>query len=470
LFISVRKPFFHTRRFAGRAAAVALSLLLLAFASAQDAGAQGRGNLEKLERAAGLIGGNRMEEAEQQLNEILRAAPEEAAALNLLGAVRAKQGRLDEAEALFLRSVRSDGNFIGSHMNLAYLYLLKGAPDKTILELKEVLRLDPDNADAGPKLARLLFSQGRLDECIDFIEKTKQSRASAVQPSLLVVLGDAYLRKSELARAEESYQLASERGASADALLGLALVAQAKGDSKNSAAYLSRARDLITDSPPHLYSFARVALAAGMSADAMLALKRAIELKPDEPRYHFMYGLAWLKKPDLIEAEQAFRRFLKYQPDNSQGQLYLGYVLLKQKKSAEARQWLEKSIGKEGGTPETFYYLGLIAQEEGEDERAVELLEGAVRLAPALASAHIALGSTFLKLKNYKRAQEELEAGVKLKPDDSKAHYNLAMLYARLKDTERAQAEMRTIERLKGANKSGAEESEILAPSSANLQ
>jgi Flp pilus assembly protein TadD len=136
-----------------------------------------------------LIGSNQLAEAEQQVNQILKAAPNEAAALNLLGAIRAKQGKLDEAEVLFSRAVRSDNGLIGAHMNLAYLYLLKGEKEKTASELKEVLRLDPANAEAGYRLAWLLLSQGRLDECISLVEKLKESQT--LSAPLLAVLGDA---------------------------------------------------------------------------------------------------------------------------------------------------------------------------------------------------------------------------------------------------------------------------------------
>lgn len=451
--------------FRKRAAAVALLFILFA---APCALAQGVSNASKqLERAAALISENRIVEAEQQLSAILKATPNNALALNLLGTIRAKQRRLDEAEALFSSALSIDKEFLGAHMNLAYLYLLKGAPDKTISELREVLRLDPNNPDVSYKLARLLLSQDRADESIALVEQMKQTQSLPVP--FLVILGDAYLKKGDTAKAEESYLLAvNQQSTSADALLGLALLSQARGDSQNAVLYLNRTRDLIADSPDRLYSFARVALSSGLIDDALTALKRATELKPDEPRYYFLFGLAWLQKPDLQEAEQTFRRLLKLQPENPQGQLYLGYVLLKQKKGKEAREWLEKSLQKETGAPETFYYLGLIAQEQSEDERAIEFFEKATRLAPRFASAHIALGATYLKLKDFPRAQAALEAGVKLKPDDSKAHYHLAMLYARLRDQKRAQEEMRIVEQLKNAGKALDKESEILAPSTSN--
>lgn len=403
---------------------------------------------DKLAQAAALIQSNRIEEAERELNQLLKAKPNEAAALNLLGTIRAQQGNLKEAETLFARAVRIDNRLVGAHLNLARLYLLRGAPEKTVVELKEVLRLDPGNAEAGYRLAWVLFTLSRFDECISFVETHRQTLPSSA--SLLALLGDAYMKKNDPDKAEASYLAAlAADGANADAMMGRAVVARARKDDKAAIFHLNEARHSVADSPDLLYKFARIALDLKLAAGALQALNRAIELRPAEPSYHFLSGVAWLEKPDLDEAETAFRKSLRLRPDYSASQVYLGYVLLKKKELGEAREWLERSLGKESGEAETYYYLGLIAQEQNEHEKAESLFANAIRLAPTFAHAHIALGSMFLKLKNYPRARQSLELGVKLNPGDEKAHYNLALLYSRLNEPERAREEMLIVERLK---------------------
>src|SRR4051812_36489300 len=158
---------------------------------------------DQLEKAATLIRENRIAEAEQQLNSVLKVAPNEVAALNLLGTVRAQQGKLNEAETLLTHAIRIDHEFVPAHMNLAFLYLLSHAPEKTILELREVIQIEPGNLEANYKLARLLISRGQIDEAISTLEKAK-----TVQPSFapfLVLLGDAYLKKKNGDKAEENY-------------------------------------------------------------------------------------------------------------------------------------------------------------------------------------------------------------------------------------------------------------------------
>ena len=404
----------------------------------------------RLERAVALIRDNRIPEAEQQLAEILKVAPDAAAALNLLGTVRARQRRLDEAEALFTRAVRQDAAFVGARMNLVYLYLLKGAPAKSIVELREVLRLEPGNEDATNRLAALLLSERRFAECVLFIENLKLSQT--VTPALLVVLGDAYSRKGDLEKAEDSYlQALGGRLENADALLGLAQVTQARGEGRNATILLSRIATLAANStsPDFLYRFALTALKSNMADEAKSALERAARFRPDEPSFILALGIAWLRKSDLFEAEKLFRRLLVLKPDSPPAQLHLGYVLLSQKKYDEARQWLEKSARADASVPEVFYYLGLVAQEQNDDVRAVELFEKSIQKLPSYVHSRIALGASFMKLKNYPRAQQELELAAKLDPEEPKAHYNLALLYARLKDPKRAEAAMRIVENLK---------------------
>jgi len=427
---------------------ITLVFMAASFATAQPATVQ-----ERLEKAASLIRDNRIAEAELQLNSVLKTAPNEPVALNLLGTVRAQQGRLNEAEVLLVRSSRIDPSYVAVRMNLAFLYMLRNDPEKTISELKAVVKLQPNNIEANYKLGCLLLARDQVDESIAILEKAKSEIPASVV--FLPLLGDAYLKKGNAGKAEENYlQALAAQKDNPDAVLGLAKVSQNRGDARAALGYLARARELTGNSPELLYKVGVAALALGAFDDAQTDLAQAAKLKPNEPAYLIALGAAWLKKADLVAAEQIFRRALELQPQSAQAEMYLGYVLYKQKKFGEATSYLEKMIKADSNIPESFYYLGLIVQEENEDERAITLLEKAVQISPTFANAHVALGASYLKLKDYPRAQKELELGARLNPDDSKAHYQLAVLYARLKDPKRAQAEMAIVEKLKTVEQS----------------
>ena len=440
-----------------------LAIALLTVTVCFQATAQDTDLAQRLERVAVLIRDNRMAEAERQLASISRIAPNSPDVLNLMGTIRAKQNRLNEAEALFLQVLRIEERFTPARMNLSYLYVVKRAPDKAIFQLREVLRLDPSNAEATQKLPALLLAEGKVDECISFIEKLRV--AGPVSPDMLVMLGDAYVAKGSLAEAEGPYLLALEnRLDNAGALLGLAQISRLKGELRETSIYLSRVATLSADStsPEFLYKFALLALRVGMIDQAKAALERSLKLRPDEPTYLLALGVAWLSRGDLFEAEKLFRRLIEVQPDNSLGQVHLGYVFLNQKKYREARLWLEKSARAPNVIPEVYYYLGLVAQEQNDDAGAIPLFEKAVQKLPKYAHARIALGSSYMKLRNYTRAREELETAVRLDPNEPKAHYNLALLYARLNDPVRAQEQMKIVDSLKA--KSGSADGVVVLP------
>jgi len=77
---------------------VPIRILLLILLLASNVAAQTSSLQTRLKHVAALIRDNRFDEAEQQLNLILKASPDEASALNLFGTIRAQQGRLNEAE------------------------------------------------------------------------------------------------------------------------------------------------------------------------------------------------------------------------------------------------------------------------------------------------------------------------------------------------------------------------------------
>jgi tetratricopeptide (TPR) repeat protein len=421
-------------------------LLLVPVASGQaDLG-------QRLEQAAALIRENRLDKAEEELHAILKSQPRQADALNLLGAIRAQQGNLLAAERLFSLAIRSNSQLISARANLAQLYLIKGQPNKTILELTEILRLEPGNEEAVDKLARLLLSQNRIEEFIALLNQTARTRP--LSTSLLVLLGDVYLKKRNADQAQTSYeQVLNQQSDNADALLGMAQVAQFRGDEVRASDYIARAKKAASNSPDTLYRFALVSIRAGNYEEANIALTEALKLKPSEPDYLILLGTTWLKKPDLFEAERAFRRALELRPNDGKIELNLGYTLLEQKKYPEAKALLAKSLANDPRVPETYYYLGLIAQEESDDAQAILYFKKVIQLLPSYAAAHLGMGSSFLKLRDYARAQAELELAAKLDPTDSRAHYQLALLFARLKNSERAQQEMEIVERLKNQPK-----------------
>jgi tetratricopeptide (TPR) repeat protein len=367
-------------KFNVRTAAIILALACAFFAPAR-ARAQTNNRAEQLERAATLIGSNQLALAEQQLNEVLKVAPNDAAALNLLGAIRAKQGRLDEAEILFSRAVRSDASMTGAHMNLAYLYLLRGMPEKTASELKEVLRLEPDNAEAGYRLAWLLLSQGRIEECIGLAEKLKGSQV--VSAPLLSVLGDAYLRKGK----KEA---------------GLSALKKAIELRPDNAAYHFALGIAWLKHPPDLQ-------------EAEQSFRQFLKLQPDDAQGQLHLGYVLLKQKQYIEARALLEKSLQKGSGTPEAFYYLGLIAQGQNEDERAIELFEKSIQLAPSFAYVHIALGATYLKLKNYTRAQQALETGVKLSPQDSKAHYNLAMLYARLKNPERAQEEMRIVEKLK-------------------------------------------------------
>lgn len=370
-------------KFAIRRPAIVLALACVLLVPA-GVRAQSNDRAGRLERAASLISSNQLAEAEQQLNQVLKVAPEEAAALNLLGAIRAKQGKLDEAEAFFMRSVRRDRELTGARMNLAYLFLLKGEPDKSAAELKEVVRLEPANAEAAYRLAWLLLKQGRADECISLVEGVRRT-PQAISAPLLGVLADAYLKRGDRGKAIAALKNAVEL-------------------SPAEASYHYAAGVAWLGHPPDLQ-------------EAEQSFRRFLGLRPGDAQGQLHLGYVLLKQKRHAEARELLERSVQAGAGTPEAFYYLGLIAQAQNEDVRAIELFEKSIQLAPSFGHVHVALGSTYLKLKDYTRAERALETGAKLAPDDSKAHYNLALLYARLKQPERAREEMSIVERLKSE-----------------------------------------------------
>ena len=126
-------------------------------------------NLERLAQAINAIDENRLSNAEELLNSVLAALPNDADALNLLGVVRAKQNRPNEAERLFKRALARSPSHLGAYINLGEFLLTSNRPAKAMPILLRAHRLAPNRPEINLNLARLYTEKANYEEAYRFL-------------------------------------------------------------------------------------------------------------------------------------------------------------------------------------------------------------------------------------------------------------------------------------------------------------
>ncbi|MGB9290659.1 MAG: hypothetical protein WCC31_18260 [Terracidiphilus sp.] len=138
---------------------VSLCVAAGAASSAQTASRQSA--QAKLQDAAKELSDGKLDQAEQDLQSVLRFAPGDYRALDLLGVVRVLQHKEAKAQELFEQVVKAKPDFAPGHAHLWLLYLRLGRPQDALPELRQALLLDPGRADAAGALVHILQDQAK---------------------------------------------------------------------------------------------------------------------------------------------------------------------------------------------------------------------------------------------------------------------------------------------------------------------
>lgn len=133
------------------------------------------------------------DEAFSQLNTAAQKNPDSAHPLSVLGEYQEKEGKLSEAEKLYLKALRVDPRHSASHYRLGRLQLKKQQYDQGIEHILKAIDLEPENPAYLEALGSEFERSGKLLEAANSME-----RVSVLEPDrfdIYVRLGDIYKRK-----------------------------------------------------------------------------------------------------------------------------------------------------------------------------------------------------------------------------------------------------------------------------------
>ncbi len=157
---------------------------------------------QSLHEAVALQRQGRLREAEKIYNRVLKAMPDNADALNLLGAVKLQQGQIGEAQRVLSAAVKADPSAAGAWCNLGQaLHALKRAPD-ALHCLDKACALAPDDPAILHQHANVLVTLGRPEEALAEFRQVLARLPNHVEAQLNCGLAQAMLGFPEQALAD----------------------------------------------------------------------------------------------------------------------------------------------------------------------------------------------------------------------------------------------------------------------------
>lgn len=256
-------------------------------------------------------------------------------------------GRNVEAISEYERSIALNNHEILPHLRLATYYLRLSLFDKAIKQLKDVLKLDPDNGQAHYFLGLIYSSQKKIDLAAAEYEAILKT-ASHDNPDNLEIytyLAQLYFSENKYAQAIEQFNhiLAIDpKNASAHYFIGASYLemhnlVKAK-NSFQQALLLEPTNDGALNSLAFMYAQEGINL-----DDALKMAKQAVSIDPSNGAYHDTLGWVLFKKGMNREALVALQKALVYVQDAIVYE-HIGDVYLSIKEFALAYKNWQKSL------------------------------------------------------------------------------------------------------------------------------
>jgi tetratricopeptide (TPR) repeat protein len=343
-------------------------------------------NPSLLQDAAQAITVGKLSRAEGDLQSVLRAAPDDYRALDLLGVVRILQQREILAEKLFRHAVQKKPDFAPARAHLGLLYVQMGRPEEAVPELREAVRLDPARSDASGALVRILRDQARA--------------------------------------------------------------ASATGDSEKALALLMDARKYAPDNPDVNSELGTIALQLSLWQDAVEAFQGTLKIREDDTLAVYNLGRAFMGLSRFEDARQQFARYVGVRPDDASGHCALGMTLAALEQLAEARKEFERSIALAPAQTESYFRLGLIDLDAKDLDGAARNLHQVLAREAKHAGALSALGRVAFEQKRYPDAIDLLQQAIASDESLREAHYYLGLTFARVGRKAEAEAQLQIAIRL----------------------
>jgi protein O-GlcNAc transferase len=333
----------------------------------------------------------------------------------------------------------------------------------------QVLRLEPENADALHFSGLIAHQQGRSEVAVDLMLRAIEREPG--RATFFVNLGQVFEAMREVDKAVSSYRAAASLDPASEPAhhrLGDLLLKQ--GILNEAAASYSRALSLMPDSPETINSMGSLLQKVGKLEQAFVCYQRAISLRVNYAEAHNNLGQAHKLLGRLAEGIASCEQAVLLKPDLAGAHSNLGEMLANRGDFKEAVKALYRAIELEPEFYDAHLNLGNAYRGQGLLMEAVGSYLDAISMAQDPAGAYNNLAETYKDQDELDKAVAAFRKALTARPVLGAAYSNLLYLYAFTRhispEAERAAAEgwersmltdaERTAARARAAGSSGA--------------
>ena len=363
--------------------------------------------------------------AETILHGLLRAQPNDPAALSLMGAVLDEEKKYAQAETAYRRALRVAPNSPSVLNNFGNHLMASGNKAAARATFLKVIALRPDHVNANLQLATLAAEDKNGAEAVRNLDRLPSTAKSSPEYVLLRLRALYLANRDREADALLASLPANSRDGRMDFSIGLALAGG--GRYANAEIYFARAAEAVPGDAVALYNLGLAALHAGHNERARDALQMALAKKPQDIDAIYNLALANINLKQLAAAIALLSEAVRLDPARAEAQLRLADTASALGYYGDAASAYEKYLKLKPGDAYAKRERTFVTAVQGRREDQAQAMEAFVRAHPRDATAHYEIA--VLKMSSDPaNASAHLEQALAIQPDFGPARFGRGVL------------------------------------------
>ena len=379
-----------------------------------------------------------------QLKNALKAAPQNAAARQLLGSIYLAQGDAVSADVELRKALTLGAAKVAVYQDLGRAMLVQG----------QYQQLLDQTASFSDQSANLLAQRG--DAWLGLGDSVKAQaqyeRALALQADnveAMVGMGKrASLDKDWVGAAQYADQAIKAHPSDVSGWLLRADVLRAQGHPVEALAAYDKAAQLQPSNAGIFLAKVNLDINQKNFTQAAAELDRAQKLAPNSAAVKYSRALLQMSNGDLKSARESIQQVLSVAPDNPAALLFAGYVYLQLGALQEAEQNLKLFLENK---PRDLFATKMLAAtllKSSQSQRAYDLIEPTLTSYPDDVALLLLAAEAQTQLKNFQKSASLIEHANAVQPNASSIHAAMGLNKLGAGDTTAALAELESAARL----------------------
>ena len=329
-------------------------------------------------------------QAEQLLQQVLKAEPRNVHALHLLGLVTYQAGQVSVALNLIRQALEYSPQEALFESNLAEMCRQQGLIEESVKRGQRAIEIDPSMASAYSNLGIALYDAKQFEQAALMHEK-----ALSINPNLLHSLNN------------------------------MGSIERANGDKVSAMHWYRKALNVNANYLESMTNLGAVLVEQELAEEAILYLMKVLESYPTSPEALCNLGLCYLTLDKLDQACSLLERSLQNRPNYPEAMVGLSRAFQELERCPEAISLLEKVLAIDPKKVEAWCQLGANQTEMGKSSLAREAFEQALAIDPKSVDALNGVAHLDVEAGEFERAKVLFAEAISIDPKNLAARFHL---------------------------------------------